>query len=38
MSFEINQEFINELEELVQAGNKEAYLSKIEGLHPADIA
>ncbi len=38
MSFEIKQNYINELESLIKAGNTRAYIKSISGLHLADIA
>lgn len=36
--FELTHEFLNQLEELIDAGNKAGVIEQIENLHPADIA
>ena len=36
--FELTHEFLSQLEELIDAGNKTEVSKQIAGLHPADIA
>jgi magnesium transporter len=38
MQFELNREFIDELKDLIEHEASEAILSKLEGLHPTEIA
>ncbi len=38
MQFELNREFIDELKSLIEQEASEAILSKLEGLHPTEIA
>lgn len=38
MQFELNREFIDELKELIESQSTETVLSKLENLHPTDIA